>query len=202
MQIQDYQTNELIYESVNSSVYRAVRKLDGLPVILKVLKGDYPSPIELIRYKQEYELVRHLKVAGVIKAFGLEKAQNTLVIILEDFLGDSLRNLLNCYQFTLNECLTIADSLGQIHAKNIIHKDINPANIIYRPQTGQLKIIDFGISTQLSRQHFTLKTPSTLEGTLAYISPEQTGRMNRSLDYRSDFYSLGGHALPRKESII
>jgi serine/threonine protein kinase len=88
MQIQDYQTNELIYESVNSSVYRAVRKLDGLPVILKMLKGDYPSPIELIRYKQEYELVRHLKVAGVIKAFGLEKAQNTLVIILEDFLGD------------------------------------------------------------------------------------------------------------------
>lgn len=195
MQIQDYQTNELIYESVNSSVYRAVRKLDGLPVILKVLKEDYPSPIELIRYKQEYELVRHLKVAGVIKAFGLEKSQNTLVIILEDFGGDSLRNLLNCYQFTLNEFLTIAikiaDSLGQIHAKNIIHKDINPANIIYRPQTGQLKIIDFGISTQLSRQHFTLKTPSTLEGTLAYISPEQTGRMNRSLDYRSDFYSLG-----------
>ncbi|HEY9302029.1 MAG TPA: AAA family ATPase, partial [Phormidium sp.] len=79
----------------------------------------------------------------------------------------------------------------QIHKANIIHKDINPSNIVYNPQTKQLKIIDFGISTQLTRETPILKNPNVLEGTLAYISPEQTGRMNRALDYRTDFYSLG-----------
>ncbi|MCP4634567.1 MAG: AAA family ATPase, partial [candidate division Zixibacteria bacterium] len=75
--------------------------------------------------------------------------------------------------------------------ENIIHKDINPSNIILNPASGVLKFIGFGISTQLSKQHLTLKSPDVLEGTLAYISPEQTGRMNRDLDYRTDFYSLG-----------
>jgi predicted ATPase/GAF domain-containing protein len=74
---------------------------------------------------------------------------------------------------------------------NIIHKDINPSNIIIQPETGKIKIIDFGISTVFNRETLTLKNPNVLEGTLAYISPEQTGRMNRSLDYRTDFYSLG-----------
>src|SRR4029078_4113749 len=96
--------------------------------------------------------------------------------------------------FTLEEFLLIAiattEILGQIHRVNIIHKDINPSNIVYNPPTKQLKIIDFGISTQLTRETPSLKNPNVLEGTLAYISPEQTGRMNRTLDYRADFYSL------------
>ncbi len=81
--------------------------------------------------------------------------------------------------------------LGEIHANNIIHKDINPANILFHPETGEIKIIDFGISTVFSRETPTLKNPNVLEGTIAYMSPEQTGRMNRALDYRTDFYSLG-----------
>jgi len=97
--------------------------------------------------------------------------------------------------FTLEEFLLLAiattEILGKIHSANIIHKDINPSNIVYNPQTKQLKIIDFGISTQLTRETPSLKNPGVLEGTLAYISPEQTGRMNRALDYRTDFYSLG-----------
>jgi serine/threonine protein kinase len=91
----------------------------------------------------------------------------------------------------LNIAIKIAQSLADIHNSNIIHKDINPSNIVYNPETEQVKIIDFGISTQLSRSNPTLKNPNVLEGTLAYMSPEQTGRMNRSLDYRTDFYSLG-----------
>ena len=91
----------------------------------------------------------------------------------------------------LNIAIKITEILGHIHSSNIIHKDINPSNIVFNPETGILKIIDFGISTQLSRENPTLKNPNVLEGTLAYMSPEQTGRMNRSLDYRTDFYSLG-----------
>lgn len=81
--------------------------------------------------------------------------------------------------------------LGEIHTANIIHKDINSGNIVLNPNTGVVKIIDFGIATQFNRTNPTFTNPHVLEGTLAYLSPEQTGRMNRLLDYRTDFYSLG-----------
>uniref|UniRef100_UPI003449FA3A serine/threonine protein kinase n=1 Tax=Okeania sp. SIO2F4 TaxID=2607790 RepID=UPI003449FA3A len=181
-----------IHQSMNSEVYRAIREEDAQRVILKVLKADYPTLFQLTRYKQEYQLTRHLNLEGVIKAYGLEQYQ---IIILEDFGGESLNIIQNTYQFDLADFLDIAikitTTLGQIHAENIIHKDINPANIIYNPKTKQLKIIDFGISTKLNRENPILKNPNVLEGTLAYISPEQTGRMNRGIDYRTDFYSLG-----------
>jgi diguanylate cyclase (GGDEF)-like protein len=193
--ISGYRILTQIYESINSEVYRAIRESDGQRVILKVLKQDYPTPAELTRYKQEYELTRTLNLEGVIKAYGLEKYKNTLVIILEDFGGESLKILRENQQFSLGEFLSIAIEiariLGELHAAHIIHKDINPANIVINPKTGQLKIIDLGISTRLTREKPTLKNPNVLEGTLPYISPEQTGRMNRFLDYRTDFYSLG-----------
>ena len=185
----------LLYESVNSLIYRAVREADNQPIILKLLKDSYPTPQELVRYRTEYRITRDLKEAGVVQVYDLQKYQNTLVMFLEDFGGESLKILMQQRKFSLKEFLQIAiattETLGQIHAANIIHKDINPSNIIYNPETEQLKIIDFGISTQLSRETPTLKNPGILEGTLAYISPEQTGRMNRTLDYRADFYSLG-----------
>ncbi|WP_413773993.1 serine/threonine protein kinase [Nostoc sp. MG11] len=87
--------------------------------------------------------------------------------------------------------IDITEILGRIHNVNIIHKDINPGNIVFNLDTGVVKIIDFGIATQFNRTNPTFKSPHVLEGTLAYISPEQTGRMNRWLDYRTDFYSLG-----------
>ncbi len=190
-----YQISAQIYQSSNSLVYRGYRKSDYLPVIFKVLRQDYPTSTQLTRYKQEYQITHDLKQRGVVKAYSLENHQNTLVIIFEDFGGESLRILTASKDFTLKEFLQIAiaisEALGNIHAANIIHKDINPANIVYNLQTKHLKIIDFGISTLLTQENPTLKNPNLLEGTLAYISPEQTGRMNRPLDYRSDFYSLG-----------
>ena len=191
----DYQIIAKIYESANSLVYRAVRDRDNQPIILKILKQDYPSPAELTRYKQEYEITRSLHLDGVIKVYDLQRYQNSLAMLLEDFGGKSLKLLMAERQFILEEFLTIAikiaESLGAIHAANIIHKDINPSNLVYNPETAQLKIIDFGISTALSRENPTLCNPDCIEGTLAYISPEQTGRMNRAIDYRTDFYSLG-----------
>ncbi len=201
--IPGYEINNQIYESINSEVYRGIRHLDQQPVIIKVLKQNYPTPQEITRYKQEYEITHNLNINGVIKAYGLELSDQTVAIILEDFGGESLKVLINEKipkldlkpKLNLNKFLQIAikiaDNLGHIHEANIIHKDLNPANIVFNTETGVIKIIDFGISTLLNRENHTLKNPNVLEGTLAYISPEQTGRMNRCLDYRTDFYSLG-----------
>ncbi len=191
----DYQIIHKIYESTNSLVYRVILKPDNQLAILKILKENYPTPSELTRYKQEYEVTRSLNADGVIKAYDLQRYENSLVMFLEDFGGKSLQLLMCDRQFTLKEFLSIAikttESLAAIHAADIIHKDINPSNIVYNPETEQLKIIDFGISTRLFRENQTVSNLDQLEGTLAYIAPEQTGRMNRGIDYRSDFYSLG-----------
>ncbi|MGQ4647276.1 AAA family ATPase [Lyngbya aestuarii] len=189
-----------IYESANSLVYRSIREEGNQPVILKVLKEDYPTPSELTRYKQEYEITRHLNLDGVVKAYALEPYQRSFVIVFEDFGAISLEQLmddsLGAKRFLylpefLNIAIKTTEILGTIHNSNVIHKDINPSNIVLNPETGQLKIIDFGISTVLNCENPTLKNSHFLEGTLAYMSPEQTGRMNRFLDYRTDFYSLG-----------
>jgi len=191
----DFQTIEQIYESSTSLVYRAILKSDNQPVILKILKGNCSSLSEFTRYKQEYEITRSLHSDSVIKAYGLQRHENSLVMILEDFGGQSLQLLLSQRQLTLEEFLTtaikIAESLGNIHDANVIHKDINPSNIVYNSNSGTLKIIDFGISARLPQENQTVHNLYDLEGTLAYISPEQTGRVNRGIDYRSDLYSLG-----------
>ncbi|MEG4440528.1 AAA family ATPase [Microcoleus sp. AT9_B5] len=184
-----------IYESANSIVYRGILKSNQQPLILKLLKEDYPTPAELYRYQQEYEITRRLNLEETIKAYELRKYENTQVMLLEDFGGESLKILLELRTFSVLEFLHLAiqitDALGKVHQNNVIHKDINPSNIVLNSQTRQLKIIDFGLSTILSQENPTLKSPNVLEGTLAYMSPEQTGRMNRVLDYRTDFYSLG-----------
>ncbi|MEH2361815.1 AAA family ATPase [Nostoc sp.] len=188
-----------IYESSNSLVYRGIRD-DGVAIIVKMLKLDYPSPQELTRYRQEYKITRSLNLEGVIKAYSQQDYQRTLVILLEDFGGESLEQWMHkrpdifCpmpLSTFLGIAIALCDILGRIHAANVIHKDINPGNIVLNLDTGVVKIIDFGIATQFNRTNPTFKNPHVLEGTLAYLSPEQTGRMNRLLDYRSDFYSLG-----------
>ncbi|MBW4541579.1 MAG: AAA family ATPase [Myxacorys chilensis ATA2-1-KO14] len=189
-----------IYESSASLVYRGIREADGQAIVIKLLKQDYPSPQELTRYRQEYAITRSLDVEGVIRAYSQQDYQRTLVILLEDLGGESLEYWMQqrpeafCpmpVSTFLPLAIHLSKILGRIHAANIIHKDINPGNIVLNPNTGVVKIIDFGIATRFSRTNPTFKSPHVLEGTLAYLSPEQTGRMNRSIDYRSDFYSLG-----------
>ncbi|MBD3887086.1 PAS domain S-box protein [Phormidium tenue FACHB-886] len=188
-----------IYESLASLVYRGIREQDNCAVIAKVLKQDYPSPQDLTRYRQEYEITRFLNIEGVVKAYSQQDYQRTLVLLLEDFGGESLecwmRQQLGFSPMPLPTFLRLAiaitDTLGKIHAAHVIHKDINPGNIVFNPRTGVVKIIDFGIATRFSRTNPTFKSLHLLEGTPAYLSPEQTGRMNRMLDYRTDFYSLG-----------
>ncbi len=196
LEISGYKINSLIYESALSGVYRGYCESDFQPVILKILKLEYPTPEAIARYKLEYEVCKQLShIDGVIKAYEFIKSQRFRCITFEDFGGESLRILKSSRIFNLAEILEIATQvagiLSEIHGANVIHKDINPSNIIFNPRTSQVKIIDFSISNILSRENPTIRNPNTLEGTLAYMSPEQTGRMNRNLDNRSDLYSLG-----------
>ncbi|MEG4328437.1 AAA family ATPase, partial [Microcoleus sp. herbarium5] len=186
----------LIYESSTSLVYRGHNEQNNQPVIIKLIKEDYPTPEELNRYKREYEITANLSLLdGVVKVYKLQQVRNSLAMILEDFGGESLKIFMASQKFTILGFLTtaikVAETLGEIHGKNVIHKDINPSNIVFNPATGQVKLIDFSISTASNLENIPNKNPNFLEGTLAYMSPEQTGRMNRVVDYRTDFYSLG-----------
>lgn len=184
-----------LYESDTSVVYRAIREGDNLPVIIKMLNKEYPSIGEINRFSHEFKILRGFDSEGIIRVHGLEKHQNTRVMVLEDFGGESLARILPARPPDMKTFLALAIKitgiLGTIHQRNIIHKDLNPNNILWNPETDQVKIIDFSLSTELSMETPELKNLNVLEGTLPYMSPEQTGRMNRSLDYLTDFYSLG-----------
>ena len=194
--IAGYEITSKIYESAYSIVYRGFRERDRLPVVFKIPREAFPSPAEIARYRKEYEIVRLLEnVKGVIRAYALEPYENTLALCLEDFGGQTLKKLLQTRCHTIVEVLElairIAGILGRIHAANVVHKDINPSNILCHPDSGEIKTIDFRLSVVLARDRTEVRDPNLLEGTLAYISPEQTGRTNAPVDYRTDFYSLG-----------
>ncbi|MBW4495943.1 MAG: AAA family ATPase, partial [Oscillatoria princeps RMCB-10] len=193
--ISSCQITEKLHESASSLVFRGIRPTDNHFVILKILKQAYPPPERVAQFRREYEITRSLNVAGVVDAYSLESDSNRPVMVIEDFGGESLAKLKLAGGLALTGFLSlgieIASILGEIHQRYIIHKNINPSNILFNPATQQVKVIDFGISTVLSRENPTFGNPNLLEGTLAYISPEQTGRMNRAIDYRTDFYSLG-----------
>lgn len=193
--IPSFRSGKTIHSGLQTTIYRAFRETDNLPVIIKILNKEHPTPDESSRFRREYEITQKLNGDGVIRVYDLLKYKNSLAIVEEDFGGESLATLTQTARPDILQIMTIAiriaECLGQIHRQRIIHKDINPSNILWNPQSGQVKIIDFGISTELGREITSILNPGALEGTLAYISPEQTGRMNRALDYRTDMYSLG-----------
>ncbi len=190
-----YKITEVVQLGVKSIIYRAVRESDGALVIIKTLNSDYPTIEEITRLKHEYQISSNLNIEGIIKPHSLEKYKNSFALILEDCGGESLRHHLAGKNIKYNKFLSLAiqlsQTLGEVHKNHIIHKDIKPSNIIVFPDSIQVKITDFSMATRLSKEVYQNSNTAVLEGTLAYISPEQTGRMNRDVDYRTDLYSLG-----------
>ncbi|MBD2435590.1 ATP-binding sensor histidine kinase [Nostoc sp. FACHB-110] len=203
LSIPGYQLGKELYNGSKTLVYRAVRESDSSSVIIKLLKNPYPSFSELVQFRNQYTIAKNLNYPAIIQTYSLENYQNSYALIMEDFGGISLQEWVAGIQESaggvnvefLREFLQIAiamcNCLEILYQECIIHKDIKPSNILINPETKQVKLIDFSIASLLPRETHTILNPSVLEGTLAYISPEQTGRMNRGIDYRTDFYSLG-----------
>ncbi|XZN89549.1 MAG: AAA family ATPase [Microcoleus sp.] len=213
LKIPGYHIIEEIYNGSRTQVYRGVSE-SNQKVIIKLLKTEYPTFSELVQFRNQYTITKNLDLPGIVKPIALLNYRNAFALVMEDVGGVSLAEYTaNAKQLDniqssnsdmaspqtsplpLDEFLPIAIQIVQtiegLYHNRIIHKDIKPQNIIINPETKEIKLIDFSISSLLPRENQEIQNPKVLEGTLAYMSPEQTGRMNRGIDYRTDFYSLG-----------
>ncbi|MDF1662503.1 MAG: ATP-binding protein, partial [Planctomycetota bacterium] len=187
-------TREILYESRRLFVFRALRDSDRLPVVIKLI-GDRPTHSEQARFRREFELTRELDAKYIAKPIELLESSQSLALITEDFGARSLKTTLNFERLSflqlLEISLAVATALEHVHDRAIIHKDIKPDNILVNLESNEVKLTDFGISMRFEQNRSTKRKNLGPDGTLAYSSPEQTGRMNRVVDYRTDFYSLG-----------
>ena len=168
---------------------------DNATAVLAVVAiSEPPSPASLDRLAHEFSLKDELDSAWAIRPLELERDRSRTVLILEDPGGEPLAKLLDSpmdVERFLRLALGITRALGKVHQHGLIHKDIKPANIMVDCVDGSVRLTGFGLASRLSRERQAPDPPDTLAGTLAYIAPEQTGRINRSIDARSDLYSLG-----------
>ena len=190
-----YHVLALIDEDARHRVYRGTDLRDDAPVILKTPQGASPEPRSLERVRVEYDLLRELRGEGVPVARALVPLGRTQVLVLEDIVGQRLDAILRDGPLAMPRFFEIAlklvDALARVHRHQVIHRDLRPRNVVVNLSNGRLQIVDFGAASKLARE---LRQPmplDQLEGTLAYMSPEQTGRMNRAVDYRADYYALG-----------
>ncbi|MEM7184849.1 MAG: serine/threonine-protein kinase PknK, partial [Spirochaetota bacterium] len=183
---------EQVYTGKKSKVFRGQK--ENAKVIIKTLVNPYTDTAGNQRLKREFGLQKKLDLAGVVKALAMVQYENSHALVFEDIGGESLDKIFQNNKVKLESFLDIAircaEILREVHNSQIIHKDIKPHNFIYNSSTKTLKLTDFGSASIFSKEKPSILMEK-LEGTLAYISPEQTGRMNRSVDYRTDYYSLG-----------
>lgn len=183
---------ELLHESQHSRVYRSVDGDNG-KVIVKTHSRSMDAPL-VSRLYHELETAQHIESDFVVPLIGIQNVPGGIGLISKDTDGQVLRGSMPSEGMSLPQFLPLARDLARglcdIHNHQVVHKDINPNNIILTAE-GRPQFIDFGIASRLTQEYQEANNPNQLEGTLIYISPEQTGRMNRPVDYRTDFYSLG-----------
>src|ERR1700676_139555 len=184
-------------ESADFTLYRGRKHDDTSPVLAIALTAEQPAPPSLRRLEHEYSLAVDLDPAWAAKPLAITRHEGRTILILKDPGGEPLDRVLERDQGQpldltrfLRTAVGLAKTLGQVHQHGLIHKDIKPANV-FVDDTGNAWLTGFGIASQLPHERQSPESPEFIAGTLAYMAPEQTGRMNRSVDSRSDLYSLG-----------
>ncbi len=190
-----YIIEDTIFAGSRRTYYRARRTTDNLSVVIKVCNDGPDAPGNLAQVLHEYGILKELTIDGLVRPLAIENDSNSLALVLEEFRGESLQHLFNSGKVTLEVLFSVfiplVGVLDELHRQNVIHKDLQPENIFVDKDSGQVFLTDFSFATLLPVEDLRVQPPGSMDGTLAYMSPEQTGRMNRSLDYRTDFYSVG-----------
>src|SRR6266404_1331890 len=156
--------------------------------------AEHPAPASLDRLAHEYGLREELDSDWAVRPLDLVRERDGTVLVLEDPGGQPLDRVLGVPMETgelLRLAIRIAAALGKAHQRGLVHKDVKPANILVNPDSGEVRLTGFGLASRLARERQRPEPPESIAGTLAYMAPEQTGRMNRSIDSRSDLYALG-----------
>jgi PAS domain S-box-containing protein len=187
----DLDLERRLYESATTIVHRA--RLADQPIIVKSLKPAAAGPNAVARYRHEFSINQSLTSAFIVRALRLD--ENAHRILFEDVGGTALRELIRQGNLAFEQKLAIAIQLCQalesVHDEGVIHRDVNPGNVVCNVDADLVRIIDFGLATLAPREFPDSTAITRLTGTLPYVSPEQTGRVNRVVDYRTDLYSLG-----------
>jgi diguanylate cyclase (GGDEF)-like protein len=193
MMLADYTIQDVIY-AVDATVVARALDTDGKVVMVKYQDTRYPSRDLDARWQHEHAVLQAIQSDWVIKSYALKQYANSQVLVLEYFSETNLSQMIRHHRLDLSDRLAIAiqlaAALSDVHKHHFIHGDISAKNILLDTISLKLKLCDFGLSTRLDRAQKQVND-SFLRGTLEYMSPEQTGRTNLDVDYRSDFYSLG-----------
>src|SRR5215813_4598021 len=164
------------------------------PVLIALPTADHPSRSSLDRLAHEYDLKDELDATWAARPLELVRDAGRTMLVLEEQGGEPVDRLLGAPMQMgrfLRLAIDVAFALGRLHQRGLVHKDVKPANILFNEATGEVRLTGFGIASRFAREHQSPHPPETIAGTLAYMAPEQTGRMNRSIDSRSDLYALG-----------
>jgi len=191
----NYEITDTLNQSGSQSLYKAILKGKGSKVLIKMLNELILNPKRIHDLRREYDILKSLDHKLVIKALELYEDDKNTALILEDFDGKSLRQFLNEGSLSLIEFTNIAiklcEAIAYVHQNGIVHKDIRPDNILLSKENESIKLMEFDIASQIPKESILQIGSGIIEANIKYASPEQTGRMNRSVDYRSDIYSLG-----------
>ncbi|MCY1061504.1 AAA family ATPase [Nannocystis sp. SCPEA4] len=190
-----YRATEIVCQRDGTDIYRAVRVEDNRAVVIKTLDPRLRPARELERLRAEYELGRSLDLPKTVKPLALDTYRGLPALVLEHFDGNFLEQLLTATPMPLDRFLSlavgIAAAVEELHRRGVVHTDLKPDNIVVDPVSGEVKLTNLGVASPRHADPRQGQAAGLLAGSLPYMSPEQTGRMNRPLDCRTDLYSLG-----------